>query len=79
MPTVVEHEDAAAELHLLELVLVAAQRDVPAAGPAAHHLQVIAGDLADLTGLDGRLEPLEGLVEEVVLHDAELPVVGLRR
>ena len=52
VPAVVEHEDAAAALHLLELPLVAAHRHVPAAAAAADHLQVVAADVAELAGLD---------------------------
>ena len=44
-----KYQDAAAALHLLELVLVAAHRHVPATAPAAHHLHVVAADVAQVT------------------------------
>jgi hypothetical protein len=47
VPTVVEDENPAAFLHLLELPFVAARRHVPTAPAAAHHLHVVAADLAE--------------------------------
>ena len=63
-------------LHLLDLPLVAARRNVPTAAAAAHHLHVVAAHRAELAGLDRLLELPQRLVEEVVLHHPEHPVVG---
>ncbi len=76
VPPVVEDQDPPAPLHLLELPLVAARRHVPPAPAAGHHLHVVAAHLADLARLDDLLEPAQRLVEQVVLHHPQLPVVG---
>ena len=47
--------------------------------PAADHLHVVAGDLADLARLGDGLELAQRLVEQVVLHHPQDPVVRLRR
>lgn len=67
VPTIVEHEDAAATTHLLELPFVAAQRDVPAAPATAHHLEVITGDVPELTGLHDR--PTDSLLVRAAWSD----------
>ena len=56
VPPVVEDEDAPTVLHLLKLPFPAAGRHVPAASPAAHHLHVVAADLAQLAGLHRLLQ-----------------------
>ena len=38
---------------------------------------MVAAYLADLAGLDDLLEPDQRLVEDVVLHDPQLPPAGL--
>ena len=64
-----------AALHLLELPLVAARRARPSRRGRCHHLHVVAAHLAERARLDRFLELPQRLVEEVVLHHAQHPVV----